>query len=461
MPTDFHWRLISLCALIYSGTYCLKQEQRKVLVVSFDGFRWDYVTKFPTPNFKSLIEKSAHVKHVTNIFITKTYPIHYTLVTGLYAENHGVVANEMFDPVLNETFSMNHLDIYKPEFWEDAVPIWVTNQLQGHGSGAAMWPGTDVKIHNVFPTRYLPYNESVPFEFRVHKLIDWFNEGLINLGLLYWEEPDFSGHILGPDNPSMEQVVADVDAKLGYLVDQLKRAKLWGTLNVIITSDHGMSQCSLEKVIALDDYVDRELYTMVDHSPDVAILPKQGKLDEVYRRLHNAHPNMTVYKREEIPVRFHYKENVRIQPILLLADVGWQIIQNRSDNTLWGDHGYDNLHPDMHPLLIASGPAFRKHFTQDIMNSTDLYPLLCHLLHIKPLPNNGSLSNVLDLLASSPMPKPIETQKQNIYASFIGIGLGIALIIVFFTVFLKHLYQSQVTMVRERSVELTEPLLHR
>ncbi|XP_075454650.1 ectonucleotide pyrophosphatase/phosphodiesterase family member 5 [Ascaphus truei] len=459
MGTDIYWKFITLCALTYSRTLCLDQDQQRVLVVSFDGFRWDYVTRFPTPNFKRFIESGAHVKQVTNIFATKTYPNHYTLVTGLYAENHGVVANEMFDPVLNETFSMTHMDIYKPEFWEDAVPIWVTNQLEGHRSGAAMWPGTDVRIHSVFPSQYLPYNETVPFEFRVGKLIEWFNGDLINLGLLYWEEPDEMGHFLGPDNPLMENTIADVDAKLGYLVDQLKKAKLWDSLNVIVTSDHGMSQCSLDKIIELDKYIDRGLYTMIDHSPVVAILPKEGKLDEVYQALVNIHPNMTVYKKEEIPLRFHYKQNVRIQPIIIVADVGWYILQNRSSTFLWGDHGYDNLLPDMHPLLIASGPAFKKNFTRDAMNSTDLYPLLCHLLDITPLPNNGSLGNVMDLLASSPLPNPKDDEKQESYANFIGVFLGGVIVIVFLFVFLKHLTPGQIPKVHKRHIEIAQPLL--
>ncbi|XP_053317219.1 ectonucleotide pyrophosphatase/phosphodiesterase family member 5 [Spea bombifrons] len=312
----------------------------------------------------------------------------------------------MFDPVLNESFSMTALDVYKPEFWEDAVPIWVTNQLEGHKSAAAMWPGTDVKIHDVLPSCYLRYDESVPFEFRVDRIIECFNGELTNLGLLYWEEPDNSGHHLGPDHPLMEKVIADVDAMLGYLVDQLKKAKLWGSLNLIVTSDHGMAQSSLDRVILLDDYVDRQLYRLIDHSPTVAILPKAGKLDEVYQALANAHPNMTVYKKERIPDRFHYRENVRVQPILLLADIGWTILRNRSDIFNWGDHGYDNLHPDMYPLLIASGPAFKKNFTQDALNSTDVYPLLCHLLDIKPLPNNGSLTNAMDLLVRHPQQCP-------------------------------------------------------
>lgn len=271
-------RFLAICLLASPQTLCSLPEQTRVLLLSFDGFRWDYVDKVPTPNFHNIIKNGVHVKQVTNVFITKTFPNHYTMVTGLYAENHGIVANEMYDPVLNATFSMQHMTIYNAKFWEEAYPIWITNQMQGHRSGAAMWPGTDVKIHGIFPTHYMHYNESVSFEERVAKLIEWFTcKEPINLGLLYWEQPDGMGHTLGPENVLMGRVISGIDKALGYLVSQLKRANLWDSLNIIITSDHGMAQSSRDRLIELDQYVDRDLYTMIDHSPAVAILPKEGR----------------------------------------------------------------------------------------------------------------------------------------------------------------------------------------
>ncbi|XP_054841893.1 ectonucleotide pyrophosphatase/phosphodiesterase family member 5 [Eublepharis macularius] len=453
-------RFLAICALIFPRTWCFLPNKQRVLLVSFDGFRWDYIYKFPTPSFHDVIKNGIHVEQITNVFITKTYPNHYTMVTGLYAENHGIVANEMYDPVLNETFSMNRMTIYNSEFWEDAYPIWITNQMQGHRSGAAMWPGTDVKIHGIFPTRYMPYNESVSFQERVAKLIEWFtSEEPINLGLLYWEEPDEMGHRLGPDNPLMKPVITEIDDLLNYLVLELKKAKLWDTTNVIITSDHGMAQSSTDRIIQLDQYVDRDLYRMIDHSPDVAILPKEGKLDDVYNALVQAHPNMTVYKKEAIPSRLHYSHSSRIQPILLVADEGWEILQNKSDPFELGNHGYDNALPDMHPIFLAHGPAFRKNISKKAMNSTDLYPLLCHLLGVDPLPSNGSLDNVKDLLASEVPKEPQDRSQQESFAYFIGVFLGSILVFVFLLVFIKHLTRSQVSAVRLQHTEIAQPLL--
>ncbi|XP_077018087.1 ectonucleotide pyrophosphatase/phosphodiesterase family member 5 isoform X2 [Tamandua tetradactyla] len=474
MTSKLLWVSFMLAALTFSATFSLHSDHQKVLLVSFDGFRWDYLYRVPTPHFHYVMKYGVHVKQVTNIFITKTYPNHYTLVTGLFAENHGIVANDMFDPMLNKSFSLDNLNIYDSEFWEDAVPIWITNQRAGHTSGAAMWPGADVKIHKSFPTHYMPYNESVPFEDRVAKIIEWFtSKEPINLGLLYWEDPDDMGHHLGPDSPLMGPVISDIDNKLGYLIKMLKRARLWNTLNLIITSDHGMTQCSKERVIELDQYLDKDHYILIDQSPVAAILPKEGKFDEVYKALVHAHPNLTVYKKEDIPERWHYKYNHRIQPIIAVADEGWYILQNKSDDFLC-NHGYDNALAEMHPIFLAHGPAFRKNFTKEAMNSTDLYPLLCHLLNITAMPNNGSLKNVQDLLSSATprafaytqsttllhgSVKPREYEQEESYAYFIGVSLGSIIVIIFFVIFVKHLIYSQFPTLQDMQAEIAQPLL--
>lgn len=255
------------------------RERPKLLLVSFDGFRWDYIIQVPMPNFNAVAKEGVMVEQVENTYITKTFPNHYSLVTGLYAESHGIVANEMFDPAFNRSFSMETGSIYEPQWWEEAEPLWVTIQRTGGRSGAAMWPGSDVKIHGVFPNRYLRYNASVSFESRVERIIEWFSapgDESVNFAVLYWEEPDESGHKLGPQNPEMDRVITEIDENLGFLVSELKKAGLYENMNLIVTSDHGMAQLPDEHIIELDQYVDRDLYTWVDKSPVVGILPKEG-----------------------------------------------------------------------------------------------------------------------------------------------------------------------------------------
>ncbi|XP_030628577.1 ectonucleotide pyrophosphatase/phosphodiesterase family member 5 [Chanos chanos] len=466
MPIILLSKSYLLCCLLALALPCntWQKEQSKLLLVSFDGFRWDYVNRVPTPNFRALIEEGVQVERVENTYITKTFPNHYTMVTGLHAESHGIVANEMFDPVLNRSFSMDGPEVYDSRWWEEAVPLWVTNQKAGRRSGAAMWPGSDVAIDGSYPSRYMLYNASVPFESRVKRLIDWFSgPEPINFGVLYWEEPDESGHNLGPESPLMDVVIADIDDKLGFLREELKRAGLYEQINLIITSDHGMTQLSPDKVIELDNYVRREWYTWIDKSPVVGILPRDGYFEEVYSALVNANPNMVVYKREDIPNQLHYKHNVRIMPVIIEVKEGWTVVQNRSDTHTFmlGNHGYDNRLRSMHPVFVARGPLFRNGYTKASMRSVDLYPLMCSVLGVHPLPNNGSLASVLDLLVptSSPRPPLPPRPAEPSYAWAVGSLLGAALVVGFLFSFVKQVTQRQLPPLPLANKEMSQPLL--
>lgn len=251
----------------------------KLLLVSFDGFRADYLQNYEFPHLQSFIKEGVLVEHVTNVFITKTFPNHYSLVTGLYEESHGIVANFMYDVITKKHFSdSNDRD---PFWWNEAVPIWVTNELQeNRSSAAAMWPGTDIPIHNTTPSYYMNYSSSVSFQERLNNITSWlrYSSPPVTFAALYWEEPDASGHKYGPeDRGNMSRVLKEIDDLIGELVYKLKMLGLWEHLNVIITSDHGMTQCSKDRLINLDLCVDPSDYTLIDLSPVAAILPKRSK----------------------------------------------------------------------------------------------------------------------------------------------------------------------------------------
>ncbi|XP_044108026.1 bis(5'-adenosyl)-triphosphatase ENPP4 isoform X2 [Neovison vison] len=392
-----------LVILIFSGliTCCGGNSSHslpsKLLLVSFDGFRADYLQNYEFPHLQNFIKEGVLVEHVKNVFITKTFPNHYSIVTGLYEESHGIVANSMYDVITKKHFS--DFDDKDPFWWNEAVPIWVTNQLQeNRSSAAAMWPGTDVPIHNTTPSYFMNYSSSVSFEERLNNITMWLmnSNPPVTFATLYWEEPDASGHKYGPeDKENMYRVLKEVDDLIGELVHKLKVLGLWENLNVIITSDHGMTQCSKDKLINLDLCIDRSSYTLVDLTPVAAVLPKINTT-EVYNKLKVCNPHMNVYLKEDIPARFHYQHNDRIQPIILVADEGWTIVLNKSLPKC--DHGYDNSLSSMHPFLAAHGPAFHKGYKHSTINSVDIYPMMCHILGLKPHPNNGTFGHTKCLL---------------------------------------------------------------
>ncbi|TRY54208.1 hypothetical protein DNTS_030472 [Danionella cerebrum] len=393
-----------------------------LLLVSFDGFRADYLKKYSFPNLEKFFADGVLVHELTNVFTTKTFPNHYSLVTGLYAESHGMVASIMYDSASKKHFSIqNDSD---PFWWNEATPIWVSVEESGFKAASAMWPGTDVKIQN-HPLNYtFDYNYRVTFQERLGNLTQWMiADKTVKFASLYWEEPDRSGHLYGPENSTaMSHVLKEVDNYIGFLVKHLFDVGLWEKINVIITSDHGMAQCSKERLIKLDECINSSSYTLVDMSPLTAIVPLEN-ISEVYKNLSSCNSHMKVYLKGNLPDRLHYKHNDRIQPVLLLADEGWTIVKNGTLPRL-GDHGYDNTLPSMHPFLAAHGPAFRKDYKMSSFNSVDLYPLMCHLLGIPPKPNNGSFAHVRCVLVN---------EQCGELALAVGVVLGVLILLTTFS----------------------------
>ncbi|KAM3585571.1 uncharacterized protein V6R79_021259 [Siganus canaliculatus] len=372
-----------------AGNDTAKEGPPPLLLVSFDGFRADYLKRFPMQNLKLLYSQGVLVEQLTNVFITKTFPNHYSLVTGLYAESHGILASNMYDPVSHKHFRVsNDTD---PMWWNNAEPLWLTALDSGYKTAAMMWPGSDVIIRNRTATHFFPYDPQVTFKERLGNVTDWIVEQHVKFAALYWEEPDRSGHIYGPDNTTaMAAALKEVDDNIGLLISELKRTGLWGHINILITSDHGMAQCSADRLIRLDKCLHPDNYTLVDLTP-VAALISNGDPGPVYALLKNCHPHMTAYMKEAIPDRLHYRNNKLIQQIILVADEGWTIVQRGNKLPRLGDHGYDNSLPSMHPFLAATGPSFRQGYHISSLQSVDVYPLMCHLLSVDALPNNGTM----------------------------------------------------------------------
>ncbi|KAK7893615.1 hypothetical protein WMY93_022767 [Mugilogobius chulae] len=337
-----------------------------LLLVSFDGFRADYLKRFPMPNLKSLYSQGVLVEQMTNVFITKTFPNHYSLVTGLYAESHGIMASNMYDPDTKQHFHISNST--DPSWWNEAEPIWITALNSSYKTAAVMWPGSEVLIHNRTATHFFKYNPNMSFNERVGNVTAWIKGD------------------------------GKVDEDIGVLISELKMAELWGKINVIITSDHGMTQCSADRLIQLDQCLGPDNYTLVDLTPVAALIPKQDT-QTVYNLLKNCHPHMTAYLKESIPERLHYRNNHRVQPIILIADEGWTIVQTGKKLPRLGDHGYDNSLPSMHPFLAAFGPSFRQGYRISSIQTVDVYPLMCRLLSMSGRPNNGTLTHTRCMLS--------------------------------------------------------------
>ncbi len=410
-------RLLVVVALglITSTSSCLKDRGSNgktnyadtIILVSLDGFRWDYLERTATPQLDEFVRQGVKAKALIPIFPSKTFPNHLSMATGRYAENHGIVSNSMYDPLFNEWYYIGEgSEPVQDGKWYDAEPVWVTAERQGQIAMTMFWPGSEVEIKGYRPSEYYIYNGSIPNADRVDQVLNWldypqaYRPTFISL---YFSDPDSWGHYYGPDSPEMATVVQYMDQLIGQLVSGLEERGILEEINIIIVSDHGMVSISRDSMIFLDDYINMDEVLMVDWTPVAAIRPGLGKLDSVYQQLQGAHPHLQVFKKDDIPQRYHYQNHRRIQPIIAIADEGWSIstrefFNNNPNLYTGGKHGYDPTYVSMRGIFLARGPAFKSGYLSVEFTNIHLYELMTTILNLDPAVNDGHLDSVKNML---------------------------------------------------------------
>jgi len=378
------------------------QEGGPLILISLDGFRWDYLEKTDAPALRSLVSRGVRAEALIASFPTKTFPNHYTIVTGLYPGHHGIVANNILDAGTGRTFSMSKTAETRDPMWWGGEPIWVTAERAGRTSATMFWPGSETAIGGVMPAYWRPYDESLAGNARVDQVLRWLDLPAARrpvLLTLYFEDVDTAGHESGPESDAVRRAIRRVDGYVGRLIRGLKSRGVDDRANVIVVSDHGMAAVLPGRVLTLSDYIPLEDVDVSDINPTLGLFPKAGKEESVYRALAAASPNLRVYRRDETPAAWHYRDHKRIPPIVGVVDEGWQIVRGdiRDKAALLlrpsrGAHGYDPAVVSMRGILIAAGPAFRQGAVVPAVENVHVYDLLASVLKLAPAPNDGNAS---------------------------------------------------------------------
>lgn len=392
------WALVVFAAPV-------NKQRQKLLLVSFDGFRWDYDRDVDTPNLDQMAREGVKAQYVTPPYLTLTSPTHFTLLTGLYVENHGVIHNMWFNTTTTEKLPYYQTQ-FKNDWWDNgSLPIWITAQRQGLKAGSLHFPGTassyngdTALVREVEPLLYNYKNETAWRE-NTDKVMSWFRDQDLDFVSMYFGEPDGTGHKYGPNSPEIREMVKQVDRTVGYIRETAKNYGLQDELNIIITADHGMSHIYRNGLVEeitlfkIPGFSFKDLsFFILDYGPSGMLLPKPGMIDKVYNALKGAHPHLHVYKKEQLPERMHFSKNDRILPIILWADSGYVLNGYFPVQFNKGEHGFDNSDMDMKPFFRAVGPAFKKNLEVGPFETVNIYPLMCHILGINPEPNDGNLS---------------------------------------------------------------------
>ena len=369
-----------------------------LILISIDGFRWDYFDKVETPNFDRLIANGSKADGLRTSYPSKTFPNHISIVTGNYPSNHGIISNYFYDADFDEYFYIGAGSTAAQDGkWIDAEPIWVTIEKQAKRAMIMFWTMSDAEIMGIRPSKYYVYNEDPTNLDRMDQILSWLlHTGNARPSFLasYFSVVDSKGHSYGPDGDETIEAIRVVDKAIGHLIDGLEAQNILNEVNIMIVSDHGMTETPDTKVINIADYINLDDVVTVGGGPFMEIRPNEGKLESVYQALQNI-DNTQVFKKEDIPDKFNYKNNNRIEPILLLADEHWSIM-TPGRTPIAGSHGYDPDYQSMNGIFIAHGPAFKSGFSGPEIHNIHLYEMMCKILGVVPANNDGSLdvSNV-------------------------------------------------------------------
>ena len=395
--------LLALHLSVQAQAQPVRDPQPTVILISLDGFRYDYLNLYRPPNLKALAGRGVRAGWMTPSFPSKTFPNHYTIATGLYPQNHGIVENNIYDAGFDAVFTLSDRgEVENPRWWL-GEPIWVTAEKQGQKSASIFYPGTEGAIAGVRPTFWKTYDSKMSNNARVDTLLSWLDlprDQRPTFLALYFSDTDDAGHEFGPLSRQTRKAALKVDEDIGYLVRGLKAREIFNQVNIIIVSDHGMATVRRSNAILLDDLFDASLAARIFWTREiVSIFPKAGKEDEIYQTLkRKLPPQARVYRKAEMPARFHYSQSPRIAPLLVLPAEGW-ILTNREAfaemkskgelNGVRGGHGYDNRLPSMRAIFIAHGPAFKKGRVVAPFENIQVYNIMARILGLKPAANDG------------------------------------------------------------------------
>jgi predicted AlkP superfamily pyrophosphatase or phosphodiesterase len=371
-----------------------------LLLVSIDGFRPDYLQRGVTPVLNALAKEGVlATQGMVPSFPSVTFPNHYTLVTGLVPDRHGIVNNTMADPQIPDVlFSLgNRAALMDRRWWDSATPIWVSVEQQGLKAATLFWPGSEADIQGVRPSDWRVYDAKLPPEARVDEVLGWLDRPRAtrpDFITLYFEAVDSAGHRSGPQGEATTQAMAQIDQAVGRLVEGLKARALLDQTNLLIVSDHGMAPISAERVVLLDDIFDTaSVERFSAYGPLLGFTPLPGREAELREKLSRPQQHLQCWPREQLPRRFDYGQNRRVPPFVCLADIEWSLATRESlarNPPAGGAHGFDPADPQMAALFMAHGPAFQGGTRlTDGFSNLDVYPLLARLLGIRPQPNQG------------------------------------------------------------------------
>jgi predicted AlkP superfamily pyrophosphatase or phosphodiesterase len=396
--------LLFLLAACASSPRSPEAPRRSLLLLSLDGVHPDFLGRGDTPHIDRLADRGVRAEWMVPSYPVLTFPNHYTLVTGLRPDRHGIVHNTMQDEALGQ-FEVADRDAVGDARWWGGEPVWVAAERAGLATATLFWPGSEAAIGGVRPRRWHAYDEDWPIGGRFDTLADWLTEPAVThpqLVAMYLEHADYAAHTYGPRSPQLRAAMRTVDDAIGSLLARLQRAGVRDSTDIVIVSDHGIAEVPDGQAIATEDMVDPEDAALVTSGQVIGFRPLPGREQAAERRLLGRHAQYECWRRHELPPRWRHGTHPRVAPIVCQMDLGWDALPRkrlaRRPSGTRGSHAYDPASPELRAIFIANGPSFRSGVVLPAFDNTDVYPLLARLLGIRPAEHDGRIDTLLPAL---------------------------------------------------------------
>lgn len=372
-------RRLRFLALLWIAVLSAFAQRPYVVLVSLDGFRYDYAEKYGATHLLDLAKAGASAELIPS-YPSITFPNHISIVTGMYPEHHGIVANTFFDPARQQEYSMRQAPTEGD--WLQAKPLWVIAEEQQMKTATMFWPMSDAEIGGVRPSYWYKYDGSVPDEERVARVEGWLKlpeKDRPHFITLYFSDTDSAGHKFGPDSPEEAAAVKHVDTLVGGLWKDIQALSL--PVDLIVVSDHGMQ--STQGFVNLGDYADLSK-VRVENSGAFALIyaPDRATSEQTYLALKGKSPKFDVYRRAEVPAGLHYSDNERIGDLVVIArEPVILMTQKPTQDVEKGEHGYDPAQfRTMHGIFYAAGPDVRAGTRAQPFVNVEIVPFIAKIL---------------------------------------------------------------------------------
>lgn len=383
------------------------QSKPYVVLVSIDAFRWDYINRGITPSLSQIKEEGVSALSLQPSFPSKTFPNHLSIITGMYPESHGIISNNFTNLFTGEKYSMGIESAVSDSKWYLGEAFWETAKRNGIKTASFYWPGSEVLNSQKRPDYFKAYKKGTTDDEKLDGVLAWLRIPYAerpHFITVYFEQVDTKTHQFGPNSKEASAVIKEIDSVIARLKDNFTKAGLRDSINLIVLSDHGMTEIDDKKTANIEQIIGDSSCKVINTGPVGLVQVPEGKEKSVYEKLKKNENHYKVYYKDEVPEYYHYSKHPFITQIVVIADLGWSLIDNRMAKKLdtekgkVGDHGFDNHQIDMHGFFVAEGPSFKKHYATGTLWNIDIYPLLCKIFNIQPRSNIDGKAERIEFL---------------------------------------------------------------